>query len=137
MTPTEIKEDIKTRLTGITSNIGVDKILPHQMANLPAIAIYIPNESGQSVDHEDPAFVNTMNVVVDIIVSQASNYSSDLDKYVQQVKERLFQSRTFIEQFEEIVGYDVQTTYDSEGESPTATAEVTIQIGTLERYTAV
>jgi hypothetical protein len=137
MTPSEVKADIATRLAGIVPYITVDKVLNHQMGSLPALAIYIPTSSGQSVSEDEPAFVAVMNITIDVIVSQATNYSSDLDNYVEQIKTRLFNDLDFIQQFDEIAGWDVNSDYDNEGETPTATAELTIQVGQLEVYQPV
>ena len=129
---------LKANTTIGSSRIFGSKVTPHMMNTLPCVGVYITNSSAEGVNHDGVGFTKTVDVVIEVAVTQSSNtaynYVDQLDDYIHQIKEALFRLSTWKSQFENVARYTESISLDEiNGEQPIATASLIIQCEIVER----
>lgn len=135
----DIRNDVVTRLTGNTqagTRVFNSKVTPNMVKNLPAICVYTPQQSLDSVDPRELGGLRTIELQIEVLVASSTSWADTLDDIMFEVKNVLYGSATFVDQFENISGYTEQHTLTDDGEQPIGVGILTINLEAFEAMDA-
>lgn len=138
---TKQKLAANTKLAGITFyNAKIDPIMQH---TLPAVSVYVENESADSRDHRNPTFVVTFELGIDVAIKGSvnwdpvqQNWADEQDRIETEVLTTLFRDEEWLDQLESVGSYTIDRELQDEGEYRMALSTITIQLECLQQYEA-
>lgn len=143
---TKIRQDA---LALLNANTGVGQSLEgtsvynswpaaHLVANLPAISVSTPTDGGDAVTVHPPAFKNTVQFQMLCVISgTATDWADTLDNMCETAISIITTDAAFISQFESFERMSTQIGIGTEGDSPYAAAEITMEFTYSEEYQPV
>lgn len=116
------------------SHVHNSKITPHLIANLPAVGVYIASSTAEGINHIDPGFTRTFEITIECAVKGTeATYADECDDLLYEIKQALFVSSTWKDNFENIAGYQESIVLEDVGEEAIALATLTIQVQIVEK----
>ncbi len=102
------------------------------MNDLPAISVYTPTVSAETVSVLTPAFKRTIDIVIEVVVADSTLWQDIVDDILFDVKTKLFTDSTWTGQFASIAAYTEEHDLDDQGEKPIAIGTLTISLVIVE-----
>lgn len=133
------RDSVVTRITGNTAagtNVFDSKVTPNLFRNLPAICVYTPSQTGESLDHRNPAFRRTIDIQIEVCVASSTSWSDEVDDIMSAIKTVLLEDSTWLDQFENVPSYIETHSLDDQGEQPLALGQLTFSTEIVEAYNA-
>ena len=127
-----IRQEAVTRIvaanTAAGSKVYNSKITPHLLGDLPAVSVYTSAGSAEQIASNNPYFIRTVDLQVEVHVAATITASDTMDDIVNDIKNALFGDSTWLALYTNVEGYTEQYVFDFDGEKPLAQAIITIGI---------
>lgn len=125
--------DIRNSAVSILKDAGIasgrifnSKISPVQIQNTPDIRVFTDSVQATNLATAKPAFISTVNLQIDIVVTLTSTWADDADQLVVSVIDTLMSNAEWVAKFTEIENYQVAYSFFGDGVSPLAIASINV-----------
>lgn len=102
------------------------KVSPAMLKNTPSVVVYSESVQAKNQGAHRPAFVYSVTMQVDAIVSMTTTWADDADALVESIINTLMSNEEWVAQFESIDGFNVSYSFYDDVERVLATAGITI-----------
>jgi hypothetical protein len=127
----QIREQVATTLTGLDltgSNVFQSRIFTIEESKLPCICVYTTSETSEPITMTPPRSIEkVLDLVIEVYV-KSSNYDTDLDEIVHDIKEKMYTDRLINNLAKDSYLISQDLNYNGEGDKSIATAVLTYQV---------